>query len=161
MVLSKISNHTSPNHLILYTNFDSKLTFNILWQVLCLISLREFKFLGSPNPWVLFSSVRVSCWKSPLAFYISTRPPVYLVARLSCRDAINIMLLGSVCFTMPIWTQITCSAHFLLVLSEFDIQSSSIGVLKYQDVERPNLQGVSYWPMLECGMTWPTKCLKL
>ena len=31
--------------------------------------------------------------------------------------------------------------------------------LKFKRVEQPNLQGVSCWPLFECGTTFPTLCL--
>ena len=54
---------------------------------------------------------------------------------------------------------------FHLLLSEFDIPELWLQLihssLKYQGVECRNLQGVSCWPRLRCGITFPTLCFTL
>ena len=71
------------------------------------------------------------------------------------------MLLDWVCCTRLIRTLITvCSASFHLFLLEFDIPELRSQLfhwsLKYQGVERHNLQGVSCRQRFECGMTYST-----
>ena len=96
-----------------------------------------------------FSSARCIRW------------PGFVLIRLSHRCVIELMLLHCVCCTWLIRTRlIVCSVRFHLLLSEFDIpelrlQNINLS-LKYQGVERPNLQGVSCRSRVVCGMTFPT-----
>ena len=71
------------------------------------------------------------------------------------------MVVGWVCCSRLIRTRITiCSGSFLLPLPELDIpelhHQLTYWSLKYQGVERLNLQAVSCRPMFECEMTFPT-----
>ena len=93
-----------------------------------------------------------------------TRWPAFVRIGSSCRCVIDVMLLRWVCSTRLLRTLITvCSASFHLLLLEFAISGLRPLLinwsLKYQGVERPNLQGVSFRPRFECGMTFPTLCL--
>ena len=80
------------------------------------------------------------------------------------RCVIDVMLLHCVCCTRLIRTRIiVCSMRFHLLLSEFDILELRLLLIsysmKYQGVERPDLQGVSCRPRLVCRMTFHTLCL--
>ena len=88
----------------------------------------------------------------------------FVLIRVSRSCVIDVMLLGCVCYTSLIRTLVTvCSESFHLLLLEFDRAELRLQLihwsLKYQGVERPNLQGVSYRPRFECGMTFPPLCL--
>ena len=88
LVLSMVSIRTSPNLDILRVKFNSKLTFedhvrgivSRVSQRICILMLMKriiannsvhvtslLFCICSPNPWVLFSGVKVSCWMSPSA----------------------------------------------------------------------------------------------
>ena len=76
----------------------------------------------SPNPWVFYSAVGVSCWM------------YFVLIRVYCSCVIDVMLLGWEFWTRIIRTLITiCWASFHLLLLEFDISelqpSSFIGIL--------------------------------
>ena len=85
----------------------------------------------------------------------------FFLFRVSCCCVIDVMLLHCVCCTRFIQTRIIVSSVSLnLILSEFDIPGMFINLcVKYQDEERPDLRGVSCWPRLLCGMTFPALCL--
>ena len=92
------------------------------------------------------------------------RWPGFALIRLSFRCVVVVMLLHCLCCTRLIRTKIiVCSESFHLLLSEFDITERRPQLihssLKYQGVERPNLQGVCCRPRLVCGITYPTMCL--
>ena len=100
----------------------------------------------------IFSSARCIRW------------PLFALIRFSSRCIIDVMQLHSVCCSRLIRTLIiVCSVSFHLLMSEFDILELRLQLihqsLKYQGVERPNLQGVSCQPRLVCEMTFPTLCL--
>ena len=120
----------------------------------------------SPNPWLLFSGVggqlQNVTFNSSSARCI--RWSIIALIRISCRCVIDVMLLGCACCTMLIQSRTTvCSVSSLLLQPEFDaseLQPQPIHwSLKYQGVERPNLQGVSCRPGYDCGMTFCTLCL--
>ena len=154
LVLSGIFIHASSNLNILGMKFDSKLDFKDKCWVLILVSLREFVFWGwwSVRLWAppcyyiaiihLYSqslSIVHFCGGQLLnvTFSFSRARCIWwlffaLIRVYNC-CVINVMLLGYVCCTRLIQTQITAySAGFDLLLPEFDIpscsSSSSIGV---------------------------------
>ena len=92
------------------------------------------------------------------------RWPGFVLIIVSCYCVIDEMSLGYVCCARLIRTLISVgSASIHLLLLEFDISELRPPVihwsLKYQGVERPNLQGLSCRLRFECGMTFPTLCL--
>ena len=126
------------------------------------VLLRCYFEFGSPNPRVLFSGIGVSCWMSPSAWANSVARlcPV----RVTCRCVIDVVFLGLVWCTMFIRILITiCAASCHLLLLEFDIPElrpqNILCSLKYQGLERSNLQGLSCRLRFDCGMTFPTQCL--
>ena len=99
-VLSGVSISSSPNHDILGVKFDRKHTFKDHVRGICRVShrtgilrlvkrifldtsvlLRCYFCICSPNPWVFFCIVWVSCWMSPSASWV----PCVFVVRL-CPD---------------------------------------------------------------------------
>ena len=91
----------------------------------------------------------------------------FAIIRVSYRCVIDVMLLHctwSINCTWLIRTLIIVSSGiFHLLLSEFDIAELRLQLihlnLKYQGVERLNLQGASCRHRLVCRMTFPTLCL--
>ena len=123
-------------------------------------------YLFSQSFW-LFSGVGVSCMVNvTLSFSSATciRWQGFATIRIFYHCIIDVMLLSYVYFTRLIRTRITiCSGSLLPLLSEVDILKLRPHLihlsLKYEGVDRPNLQGVSCRTRFECGMTFPTLCL--
>ena len=125
-------------------------TLHLFFQPLSIVHRRCGGLLL--NPIFSFSSARCIRW------------PGFAMIRLSCRCVIDVMLLHYVCCIRLIRTGIiVCVVSFYLLLSECDIPEKQLQLiqysLKYQGIERLNLNGVSCRPRLVCGMTFPTQCL--
>ena len=106
-------------------------------------------------------------WGSAAECHLQLLERVFIFFFTLCPDQSFLMLChrrrvaGLICCTRLMPTVIiVCSASFHLLLLEFDILELRSQLihwsLKYQDVEPPNLQGVSWRPRFECGMTFPT-----
>ena len=186
LLLSGVSIPANVNLDILGVKFDSKLTFKdlvrdilsrvsqrigIMMLVKCInfvdtsVLLRcYFVFVlrileivlrcGSQLLNVIFSLLSARC----------IRWPGFALIRVSRRCVIDVVLLRLICCTRLLGTLITvCSASFHLLLLKFDISELRPQLnhwsLKYQGLERPNLQAASCRPRFECGMTFPTVCL--
>ena len=100
-------------------------------------------------------------WLNAIISFLSARCirwSIFVLIRVFCRCVIGVMLLHCVCAII-----IVCSTSFHLLLSQFDISVLRLQLihqsLKYQGVERPKLQSVSYWPRLVCGTTFLPPCL--
>ena len=104
----------------------------------------------SPNPWALFSGLRVSCWMWPLA---SWAPRVFGDQALPCSEFIVIVSSTSCCWAMIVVQVTVCSVSFRLLLLEFDILELRLQLihcsLRYLGVECLNFRGISYRPMFE------------
>ena len=84
------------------------------------------------------------------------RWPNFVPIRVSCRCVIDVVWLGLICCTRLVRTLITvCSASIHLLLLEFGIPELRLQLihwrLKYQGVERHNLQGLSCRLRFDCG----------
>ena len=185
LIFSVVSFLDGPNLDILGEKFDRKLTYENHVRGIVSMSLREMVF-GSWWNVYLWTSL---CYLVAIAHLFSKSVSIVLrgggqllnvtisfqTARcIQCPGfapnsvyshcVIAVMLLHCVCCTRLIQTQITvCSSGFHLLLLELDISELRLQLIhrssKYQGVERQNLQGVSYRPIIECAMTFPTLCL--
>ena len=185
LVLSRVSICASPNLDILGVKFDSAgspsktmcVVFSPVSQGIGILSLVKHA-LWTPL-WcvvaiihLLSQSLTIVLKRGGLLLnvsfcFLSTRcirwPDLALI-RLSCRCVIDVMLLHCVCCTRLIRIRIiVCSVIFHLLLSKFDIPVLRLQLihqsLKYEGVERTNLQGVSCRPRRVCVMTFITLCL--
>ena len=121
----------------------------------------------SHNPWVLFSDVGVGFWMSPSATRSSARCsrwPVFALIGISCRCVIDVSCWTVWFCTRLIRTRLTdCSVSYPSVSIRVRIPELRVHLmhwsLKYEGVERPNLQGVTCRPRFVREMTFPTQYL--
>ena len=172
-VLPGVSIWASPNLNILGVKFGSKLTIedhvcgivSSVSQRIGIMTLVKMYICGHccvtsllfcicfPNPWVLFSLVRVSCWMSPSASWTSGvfsglalyRLRVALLSMLYKINSNSHFLFSELPSTFTRHTRAAATAHPL--------------ELEGPGVERPNLLGLSSRLRFVCGMTYPTLCL--
>ena len=185
LVLSGVSIRVSSNFDILGGKFHSKISFedyvrgmvSRVSQRICNLRLVKRIFVDT--------SVLLRCYYAlvlPILAYCSPvcgsasechlqllERQVCSVARL-CHDQSFLSFcqrryVAGLCMLYMVYSNSNpvCSASFLLFLPEFDIREQRPEFihwsLKYQCVERPNLQGVSCQTMFECGRTLNTLCL--
>ena len=185
LVLSGVSIRASPNLDILGVKFINKLIFEyhmrgivssvsqrigILRLVKCIcghLCVTSMLFcICSPNPWLLFSGVGVSCWMSPSA---SWAPGVFSCQALSdqsflwlChrRGVAGLSMLCKVNFELESLSVQRASLSASTRVRHTELRPQLINwSLQYQCVGRPNLQGLSCRLRFECGMTFHILCL--
>ena len=181
---SVVSIWASPNLEILGAKFDSKLTIeDHVYGIFCFlchsenwyfdfgemyICVRLCYFIANLHSFSQSWSIVLQCEGQLLNVtfsFLSSRciwRPGCVTIRVSCRCVIDFVWRGLLCCTILIRTLLNvCSASFHLLLLKFDIlQLRPLHIhwsLKYQGVERPNLQGfpagsgsIVEWPSLQC-----------